>query len=220
MHILKTVLNKLPAALVMATVLAGCVQTTPTPSNKPVLAPAPTAPQPPKVVMDLQPPVWKKDHTWVYSDGYALQVEKVFPNGNAKLVRLDVPKTWVVRKAIFKQESSNPRAHRLVVFRTLDPMTLFKVQAGQSIHFIREYTKNKKLIRHKTSWTIEGKEQISVPAGTFDTWVIVMRTESLDTNWVGFERWWYSADVNNYVRMEYKYGDSQASSRVLMSYTH
>ena len=216
MHILKTFLKASSTLAIAVSLLAACNATTSSP--KKAVQPIQKAPMAPKVVMDLQPPIWKKGSTWIYSDGYGLQVEQTLPDGAAKLIRLDVPETWVIRKAIFKQESSNPKAHRLVVFRTLDPMILYETQIGHSIQFIREYTKNKKLIRHKTSWTIEGKERITVPAGEFDCWVIVMRTESLDTNWVGFERWWYSPDVNNYVRMEHKYGASQASSRVLMSY--
>ena len=46
-----------------------------------------------------------------------------------------------------------------------------------------------------------------------------MRTRSLKTDWTGYERWWYSPKAKNYVRMEYKYGESPESSRVLMSYS-
>ena len=59
---------------------------------------------------------------------------------------------------------------------------------------------------HASSWTVEGRETITVPAGTFDCWLIVWRTRSLRSDWTGFERWWYSPQAQNYVRMEYKYG--------------
>jgi hypothetical protein len=48
--------------------------------------------------------------------------------------------------------------------------------------------------------------------------VIVWRTRSLRSDWTGFERWWYSPDVQNYVRMEFKYGSEADGSRVLMNY--
>jgi hypothetical protein len=45
-----------------------------------------------------------------------------------------------------------------------------------------------------------------------------MRARSLTDDWTGFERWWYSPQVKNYVRMEYQYG-SVTGSRVLTHYT-
>jgi hypothetical protein len=44
-----------------------------------------------------------------------------------------------------------------------------------------------------------------------------MRTRSLTSNWTGYERWWYAPSVRNYVRMEYKYGESPENARVLLS---
>jgi hypothetical protein len=40
----------------------------------------------------------------------------------------------------------------------------------------------------------------------------------MKSDWTGFERWWYSPQVQNYVRVEYKYGPEEAGSRVLMRY--
>jgi hypothetical protein len=65
---------------------------------------------------------------------------------------------------------------------------------------------------------VEGREEITTPAGTFNAWIIVWRSRSLDSTWTGFERWWYAPAVSNYVRMEYKYGDTPPRSRVLMRY--
>ncbi len=97
-------------------------------------------------------------------------------------------------------------------------MSLLTSGVNKPVTYIREYMRNGELVRHRTSWLIEGKEKIAVPAGTFDTWVIVMRTQSLTSNWRGFERWYYSPEVNHYVRMEYKYGEAPDGSRVLMNY--
>jgi hypothetical protein len=71
---------------------------------------------------------------------------------------------------------------------------------------------------HASSWSVEGRETITVPAGTFDCWIIVWRSRSLRSDWTGFERWWYSPQAQNYVRMEYKYGPDSEGSRVLMRY--
>jgi hypothetical protein len=46
----------------------------------------------------------------------------------------------------------------------------------------------------------------------------VWRARSLKSNWTGFERWWYSPEVQQYVRLEYKYGAGETASRVLMRY--
>jgi hypothetical protein len=84
--------------------------------------------------------------------------------------------------------------------------------------FQREYLSNNRLIIHASSWTVEGHQRITVPAGTFDCWVIVWRARSLKSNWTGFERWWYSPETQQYVRLEYKYGAGATASRVLMRY--
>ena len=110
-------------------------------------------------------------------------------------------------------------ALRRVVYRTVKPDSGEVLTPGRPLVFTREYLSGRNLRVHVTSWTVEGREVVSVPAGEFETWVVVMRTRSIKTDWTGFERWWYSPTVQNYVRMEYKYGDSEESSRVLMSYS-
>lgn len=155
---------------------------------------------------------------WSYSDGYALRVSEVRPDGVAKYDRLDAEGQWFVRRALFIEESQSRKVHRAVVYRTGNPMDLLSAKINQPITYIREYMRDRELIRHRTSWVIEGKEKITVPAGTFDAWVLVMRTQSLDSNWRGFERWYYSPTVKNYVRLEYKYGEGAHGSRVLMTY--
>jgi len=167
----------------------------------------------------LPKPIYRVGDEWEYSDGYAIKVVEVGANGNAKFQRLDTENQWFVRKAFFKEESKSRKIRRLVVYRTADPMALLSARQKQPVVFIREYMRNGELVRHRTSWVIEGKEKITVPGGTFDTWVIVMRTQSLTGNWRGFERWYYSPEINGYVRLEFKYGEAPDGSRVLMSYS-
>lgn len=187
---------------------------TPTPAASPTPAAAPTrlASQP------FAPPRWAVGDMWRYSDGYGMTV--VESNGDtAKFQRLDDPAQWFVMHGLFREEAKSRAAQRNVVFRSENPMALFSAPVGKPIVFMREYTRNGVTVRHRTSWTVEGRETVTVPAGTFDTVVAVMRTRSLTGNWVGYERWWYSPAVRNYVRMEYKYGETPESSRVLVTYS-
>ena len=68
------------------------------------------------------------------------------------------------------------------------------------------------------SWTVEGRDTVNVPAGQFDCVILVMRARSLSGDWTGYERWWFSPQAQNYVRMEYRYGPDAEGSRVLTTY--
>lgn len=183
-----------------------------------VAVPVIQSPAAPAAKVTIPIPQWRAGDEWVYSDGYALRVSQVEPNGVARFARTDEPSQWFTRRGFFREESRAEDGHRVVVYRTGDPMTLYAAAVNQPVTYVREYMRNGELVRHRTSWVIEGRERIAVPAGTFDCWVVVMRTESLDGNWRAFERWYYSPDVRNYVRLEFKYGESPDASRVLVSY--
>jgi len=175
-------------------------------------APARLAPQP------FTPPRWAVGDSWQYSDGYGMRVVEVTGDA-AKFQRLDDPGQWFVMRGLFREQTKSRAALRNVVFRSEDPMALFSAPAGQPIVYMREYTRNGVTVRHRTSWAVEGRESITVPAGTFDTIVLTMRTRSVTGNWLGYERWWYSPAIRNYVRLEFKYGEAPQSSRVLVSHT-
>jgi hypothetical protein len=162
-------------------------------------------------------PIWKVGDSWHYSDGYELKVSSVAGN-DTTFDRSDMPGDWVVRRGLFKIRSKQRDVLREVVYRTHDPVELFPLAVGKQVVFLEEYLRAGELIRHNTSWTVEGQESIQVPAGTFNCWILVMRTRGLQSNWTGSERWWYSPTVKHYVRMEYRYGTQPPGSRVLMSY--
>lgn len=166
----------------------------------------------------LMPPVWTVGEQWEWSDGYGLKVMSV-EDGITHFERTDVDDQWARRRAIFKEESQSAKSHRRVVFRSRDPMKLFPLEQGNRVSFMREYMSNQVLRVHRTSWEVKGKDTIKVPAGEFDCWVIEMNTRSTTGDWSGYERWWYSPEAKNYVRMEYSYGLSPNASRVLMSYS-
>ncbi|MEI8394245.1 MAG: hypothetical protein WCF85_05875 [Rhodospirillaceae bacterium] len=167
--------------------------------------------------MVLSKPRWQTGDEWRYSDGYGARVVEVGPV-LTRFQRLDAPSQWFVSNGFFREKTQSGAALRQTVFRSENPDRFYTAPLGQPVVFVREYLRDKKMVRHQTSWVVESKEAITVPAGTFDTFVIVMRTRSLTSNWTGYERWWYAPAVKNYVRMEYKYGQSPEGARVLLSY--
>ncbi len=165
----------------------------------------------------VKAPSWSAGSEWHYSDGYAVKVASVSPKG-ALFQRLDAPGQSFVRDGFIRTDSISATATRKAIYRTIPDGSGQSLSAAKPLTFQREYLNNGKLMVHASSWTVEGRETITVPAGTFDCWVIVWRTRSLRSDWTGFERWWYSPDAQNYVRMEFKYGSEADGSRVLMNY--
>lgn len=186
-------------------------------------APATPAPQPqvvaqPLPAQGLPVPRYRPGERWLYSDGYGMAVVDT-QGTSTRFQRLDDPKQYFVADGIFREEARSQTALRKTVFQSADPARLYTAKKGEPVVYVREYTKDKTLIRHNVSWTIEGTERVTVPAGTFDAIILTKRVRSLTGVWTGYERWWYVPAVKNYVRMEYKYGDAPDSARVLVQYT-
>lgn len=164
------------------------------------------------------PPQWHVGDSWQYSDGYQLEVTELHGE-TATLDRADRSGDWIKRKGLFKIDSMSNGVRRQVVFRAPNPEKLFPLAIGNKVDFRREYLADKKLRVHQTTWYVKGRETIEVPAGEFDCWVLIWKTRSTTSKWEGFEKWWYSPVVGNFVRMEYRYGRPPGSSRVLLSYS-
>ncbi|HEY4265621.1 MAG TPA: hypothetical protein VGM72_09900 [Micropepsaceae bacterium] len=162
-------------------------------------------------------PQWHAGSTWEFSDGYGLRVASV-ANGTTSFERMDAPGQWFSMRGFLRQDAQSATAKRQTIYRSVPPNAGDTLSESQPLTFQREYLSNKQTIVHATSWSVEGRQTISVPAGTFDCWVIVWRARSLKGDWTGFERWWYSPEAQLYVRMEYKYGAMATMSRVLMRY--
>ena len=162
----------------------------------------------------LQKPVWKVGDEWLYSDGYGFRVEGIH-GPNTRFRRLDDAAQWFENRGLFRERSQSASSLREVVFRSDNPDQLYTAANGKAVVFIREYLNNGRLIRHRTSWMVEGRETITVPAGTFDCFILVKRSRSLTGTWTGFERIWFSPAARNYVRMEFKYGEAPDMARVL-----
>lgn len=165
----------------------------------------------------VKAPDWSVGSEWHYSDGYAMKVASVSPKGTV-FDRLDAPGQQFTRQGFVRTDSVSGTGTRNAIYRTIPDAAGYSLSAAKPLTFQREYLNDGKLLVHASSWTVEGRETITVPAGTFDCWVIVWRTRSLRSDWTGFERWWYSPEAQNYVRMEFKYGPEPEGSRVLMNY--
>lgn len=169
------------------------------------------------VEQTVQAPDWRVGSEWQYSDGYGLKVIRV-DGSLTTFQRLDDPAQWVTRRGFLREDAQSGTTLRRMLFEDLPPTAGMTLSSRAPLTYRREYMAGNTQRVHATSWTVEGRETVKVPAGTFDCYLIVMRTRSLADDWTGFERWWYSPEVRNYVRMEYRYGPDVSGSRVLMSY--
>jgi hypothetical protein len=166
----------------------------------------------------LQAPAWREGSDYQYSDGYHVRVTST--NGLLTVFeRLDAPGQWFSMFGFLRQDAVAADGKTQTIFRTISPYAGAELSTTEPLVFRREYLKNEQLVIHASSWTVEGKDQITTPAGTFDCWVIVWRARSLVSDWTAFERWWYAPSIGSYARMEYKYGDMGPQSRVLMRYS-
>lgn len=190
--------------------------------RKPTVAKAPEAPTTQAIgastlKSSVRAPRWQVGDRWRYNDGYGLRVESV-QDGLVTMRRLDDPEQWQIRRGFLREMSQSATTLRQVTFRSVPADAGMWLSKSKPLVFTREYTANRRTLVHNTSWVVEGEERITVPAGTFDAIVIVMRTRNTTTGWTGFERWWYVPEVRNYVRMEYRYGQQPIGSRVLTEF--
>ncbi len=165
----------------------------------------------------LPAPAWRVGDSWSYSDGYALRVEAA-EGGLTWFRRTDAPEQWFSRRGFLRQDAQSSTAERSVVYRSVSADAGMTLVPGRPLVFTREFVSNGVTRIHNTSWVLEGRERLNVPAGDFDAYVVVMRTRNPETGWTGFERWWYAPELRHYVRMEYRYGDQPVGSRVLIGY--
>ena len=162
-------------------------------------------------------PAWHVGSEWRYSDGYGLKVMK-HEGALTTFQRLDDPSQWVVRRGFLREDAQSGTTLRKLLFEDLSAGAGTTLSSKAPLTYRRETLSDGVQHNHATSWTVEGRRTVRVPAGEFDCIILVMRTRDLDHDWTGIERWWFSPVVQNYVRMEYRYGKEESGSRVLMSY--
>ena len=170
-------------------------------------------------------PAWRIGSEWQYSDGYGLRVTRVepgsAPGGDAPITtfqRTDAPDQWVRRRGFLREDSRSGTTERRLLFEDLPRGAGLRLSSQAPLTYRREYEADGTTRVHATSWTVEKQERVKVPAGEFDCVVLVMRTRSLTGDWTGYERWWFSPQAQNYVRLEYRYGEDAEGARVLVSY--
>ena len=179
----------------------------------PVQAPATSAAE----LVSVRAPDWKVGSQWEYSDGYGLKVTHV-DGPVTTFQRIDDPQQWVVRHGFLREDAQSATTLRKLLFEDLPAGDGAVLSSRAPLTYRRQYQAGAAQYTHATSWTVERREAVKVPAGEFDCVVLVMRTRNLSDGWTGFERWWFSPQAQNFVRMEYRYGSTQEGSRVLTRY--
>lgn len=165
----------------------------------------------------VRAPEWRAGSEWQYSDGYGLKVVRV-EGDVTTFQRTDDPTQWVARRGFLREDAQSGTTLRKLIYENLPPGAGRVLSTKTPLTYRREFMSGATQRAHATSWTVEGRETVKVPAGVFDCIVIAMRTRNLEDGWTGFERWWFSPQAQNYVRMEYRYGPDTSGSRVLTSY--
>ncbi|MBF0631400.1 MAG: hypothetical protein HQL89_10475 [Magnetococcales bacterium] len=187
-------------------------------------------------------PVWTVGERWEYSDGYALEVESVSTTNGVsigdnesyppeeRLTRFKVTPpngyswkpwndSWMVFKGFFKVESKMGGEHRKVIYVSEKPDKLFPLAKGKEVNYNREFLRNGVLIKHRSSWRVTGyQEKVTVGNDDFGCWILEWNTDSLSSNWSGHETLWYCPEIKNYARIEFRYGENESSTRVLINY--
>ena len=166
---------------------------------------------------EVRAPVWAVGSEWQYSDGYGLKVTRV-EGPVTTFERLDDRTQWVTRRGFLREDAQSGTTMRKLLYENLPSGAGQVLSVKTPLVYRREYMAGTTQLAHATSWTVEGRELVKVPAGQFDCIVLTMRTRNVDDGWTGYERWWFSPVAQNYVRMEYRYGPTSNGSRVLTSY--
>lgn len=167
--------------------------------------------------VSVHAPDWKPGSQWEYSDGYGLRVLRV-EGPVTTFQRLDDPQQWVVRRGFLREDAQSATTLRKLLFEDLPAGEGSVLSSRAPLTYRRQYQAGSTQYSHVTSWTVEGRETVKVPAGEFDCVVLVMRTRNQADGWTGFERWWFSPRAQMFVRMEYRYGNTPDGSRVLTRY--
>src|SRR5262245_36040624 len=187
-----------------------------------------TSPVPPASVRadlnNVPAPVWKRGYEWTYlwesprgSGTYAWVVNRV--------ETVDGVECYVIRAGsrepfwrVSDLTSAMTTNDGAVEVRNIPPRQSFPWPLALGRVLEQRWTVVRPLERttsnlHQT-WTVEGQERVTVPAGEFSTWKVVVRNNA--TNSMVWE-YWYSPDAKQYVRTRdyFSYG---VETRVLTAF--
>lgn len=75
---------------------------------------------------------------------------------------------------------------------------LFPLEVGKSVGFVRRWAGG----AWRDRIEVQGIERITVPAGTFDTFVLLRHSEQIGSDWRAEQRSWYAPDLGWVVKFE------------------
>jgi len=75
---------------------------------------------------------------------------------------------------------------------------LFPLQVGKAVSFVRRWAGG----AWRDRIEVQGTERVVVPAGTFDTYVLLRRSEQIDSDWRAEQRSWYAPELGWVVKFE------------------
>lgn len=91
---------------------------------------------------------------------------------------------------------------------------LYPLQVGRGIRFLRETGGR----RWQDDILVTATERITVPAGTFDSFVVRRRSELLDGDWWAEQRNWYAPELGWVVKIEGKTSDGRIEAWQLIEW--
>lgn len=177
-------------AMLAAVLLSGCAAKT-----------APLASLPP-----AQAPQWKPGDYWVFSgktrSPFALaermevasvgeEIVLVGDGDPAKSARLDKD---------FSVKQSNGALLAYSVESGKDAYFFFPMAVGETRTFTQGTSTKRGTQNYVNTVTVEGADEVSVPAGTFKAFRIRVNKKN-DTGWSGSYRMWYAPEVGYFVRI-------------------
>ena len=75
---------------------------------------------------------------------------------------------------------------------------IFPLEVGKAVHFTRRWGGQ----AWRDSIEVSAVERITVPAGTFDTFVLLRNSEQIGSDWRAEQRSWYAPDLGWVVKFE------------------
>ncbi len=153
-----------------------------------------------------QQPHWTAGDTWEFSSRnrspFALAdiMTVVHAGEEILLIGNSDPNKTARLHADFSIKESRGGILKYSVNSGKDAYIFFPLVFGEERAFKQTATTSKGTQNYTNVVTVEGAEQITVPAGTFKAFVIRVKKSS-DSGWSGTYRLWYAPDVKYFVRI-------------------
>lgn len=179
------------ALVALAAVLAGCAK-----KSAPIAGGLPPAQQPRWAVGDTWEFTSKNRSPFALADAMAV----AHVGEDILLIGNNNPNKTARLNADFSVKESVGGLLKYTVNSGKDAYIFFPLTIGEERIFKQTTTTPKGTQNYTNVVTVEGAEQITVPAGTFNAFQIRVK-KSNDTGWSGTYRLWYAPDVKYFVRI-------------------